>query len=92
MAKIIIPTPLRKFTNNLPSLETGGTTVNEVIGSAIEAFPELKPNLFNEQGQFRGFVRIYVGEEDILSLQKGETPVNDQSVISIIPAIAGGTR
>ena len=45
---------------------------------------------YNEQGQLRSFVNIYVGDEDIRYLQGVETPVPDGETVSIIPAIAGG--
>jgi molybdopterin synthase sulfur carrier subunit len=41
-------------------------------------------------GQIRSFVRIFLGDEDILSLQKEDTMVAESSIVSIVPAIAGG--
>ncbi len=90
MAKIIIPTPLRKFTNNEAKLEAAGGNVEEAIINLTKQFPELKTNILDDSGSIRQFVKIYLGDDDINSLNKGETPVNDSSVISIIPAIAGG--
>ena len=90
MAKIIIPTPLRKFTNNEAKLETAGSNVEEAIINLTEQFPELKTNILDESGSIRQFVKIYLGDDDINTLDKGNTPINDSSVISIIPAIAGG--
>lgn len=90
MAQIIIPTPLRKFTGNQAKLEAPGNNVQEAITALTEQFPSLKTNILDEDGGIRGFVRIYVGDEDINALQKERTPVHKESVISIIPAIAGG--
>jgi len=90
MAKIIIPTPLRKFTENKATLETGGGTVLESIQDLTNNFPDLKKHLFDESGNLRSFVRIYLGDEDIKKLNDENTPVKDGSVISIVPAIAGG--
>ena len=90
MAKIIIPTPLRKFTNNEAKLETAGSNVEEAIINLTKQFPELKANILDESGGIRQFVKIYLGDDDINSLDKGHTPVDESSVISIIPAIAGG--
>jgi len=50
----------------------------------------LGKQLYNEQGQLRSFVNIYVGDEDIRYLQGVETLVPDGETVSIIPAIAGG--
>lgn len=92
MAKLIIPTPLRKFTDNQTSLETSGDTVKEAIGSLTELFPDLKKHLLDADGQIRSFVRIYVGDDDIKSLDNEATTLNKDSVVSIIPAIAGGVH
>jgi len=91
MAKIIIPTPLRKFTENQATLVTSGGTVLESIQDLTNSFPDLKKHLFDESGNLRSFVRIYLGDEDIKKLNDENTPVEDGSVISIIPAIAGGS-
>ena len=90
MAKVIIPTPLRKFTDNTASIDANGGTIKESITSVADQFPELKKHIFEEDGEIRKFVRIYVGDEDINVLDKENTKVSKDSVISIIPAIAGG--
>lgn len=90
MAKIIIPTPLRKFTGNQAAIETEGITVLENLQSLTEIYPELKKHLFDDTGQVRQFVRLYLDDEDIKSLQNEQTVVQPNSIISIIPAIAGG--
>ena len=92
MAKIIIPTPLRKFTGNQATIETNGFTVLESLQSLAETHPEIKKHLFDDAGQVRKFVRLYLGDEDIKALQNEQTAVQDNSVISIIPAIAGGIK
>ena len=91
MATIIIPTPLRKFTNQESRLNVGGNTVKESIEELTLNFPELKKNLIDEEGRFRSFVNIFVGDDDIRDLQQENTLVNADSLISIIPAIAGGS-
>ena len=93
MAKIIIPTPLRKFTDNQSSFETGNAnTVAEAILQLTDRYPSLAKHLLDDNNNLRSFIRIYVGEEDINVLQKEATPVAENSVVSIIPAIAGGTQ
>ena len=92
MARLIIPTPLRKFTNDKGSFESAGSTVEDVIQDLVKEYQGLKPHLYDGEGKLRSFVRIYVGDEDIHSLERGQTAVGADTVISIIPAIAGGTR
>jgi molybdopterin converting factor small subunit len=90
MAKIIIPTPLRKFTSNLATVAVKEGTVLESIKDLTKQYPELDKHLFNEEHQLRGFVRVFLGEDDIEDLEGNATTVSQGDTISIIPAIAGG--
>ncbi|MDR3712938.1 MAG: molybdopterin-synthase adenylyltransferase MoeB [Puia sp.] len=90
MATVIIPTPLRKFTNNTARLEIKAGNIEETVKELTVNFPDLKKHLLDEKGQIRSFVNIFVGNDDIRNLQHEKTSVKDDTVISIIPAIAGG--
>jgi len=90
MAKITIPTPLRKFTSNTAKVDTNGSTVLEAIQDLANQYPGLQQHLFDGEGNLRGFIRIYVGDEDIKALNNGQTVISESAQISLIPAIAGG--
>lgn len=90
MATVIIPTPLRKFTNNTARLNIPAGNIQEVVNDLSLNFPDLKKHLLDEQGKLRSFVNVFVGDEDIRNLQREQTVVKDETVISIVPAIAGG--
>src|SRR5579863_1857734 len=91
MATVIIPTPLRKFTNNTARLQVGSGTVHSTFEELIRNFPDLKKHLLDEGGNIRSYVNIFIGNDDIRDLDKEKTPVSEDAVISIVPAIAGGT-
>ncbi len=90
MAKILIPTPLRQFAEKNNSVAVDATTVGEALASLTTQFPDLRKNLFNDEGKLRSFVNVYVNDEDIRYLQKDATAVGDGDTISIVPSIAGG--
>ena len=90
MPTIIIPTPLRKFTNNNSRLELNANTIQDLVNELTLNFPDLKKHLLDENGKLRSYINVFVGNEDIRNLQQEETVVQHDSVISIIPAIAGG--
>jgi adenylyltransferase/sulfurtransferase len=46
--------------------------------------------LFNEGGELRPFVNLFVGESNIKDLQGVDTPIKDGDRIMLIPSIAGG--
>ena len=88
--KVLIPTPLRKLTNNEETVEVDAKTVAEAITQLQARFPGIQERLVDEKGEVRRFVNVYVNEEDIRFLKNQNTPLKDGDEISIIPAIAGG--
>ena len=90
MAKILIPTPLRQYAEKNNYVDVAAATVGEALASLTTQFPDLKKNLFNDEGKLRSFVNVYVNDEDIRYLQKDSTAVAEGDTISIVPSIAGG--
>ena len=90
MATIIIPTPLRKFTNNSSRLELKAESIHEAVNELTQNFPELKKYLLDDHGKLRSYINVFVGSDDIRNLQMEQTTLQKNSVVSIIPAIAGG--
>jgi sulfur-carrier protein len=84
-----IPTPLRRFVDGRATVDAQGTTVSEVLGDVGSRFPGVRERLYDGTG-LRGFVNIYLNDEDTRFLRGAETPVQDGDHISIVPAIAGG--
>ncbi|MCU0491781.1 MAG: MoaD/ThiS family protein [Chloroflexaceae bacterium] len=87
---ITIPTALRQYAGGQARVTAASGPIGAVLKGLTEQYPQLGTQLYNEQGQLRSFVNIYVGDEDIRHLQGVETSVPDGETVSIIPAIAGG--
>ncbi len=90
MAKILIPTALRQFTEQKDSVEVSASTVGEALSALTAQYPNIKKNLFTEQGKLRSFVNVYLNDEDIRYLDKDATKLEGSETISIVPSIAGG--
>ncbi len=88
--KILIPTPLRPFTDRKDAVEAEGKTVGELLTDLTTRHAGLKAHLYNAEGKLRSFVNVYVNDEDIRYLQKEQTPINAGDTVSIIPSVAGG--
>jgi sulfur-carrier protein adenylyltransferase/sulfurtransferase len=88
--KILIPTPLRPFTDKQDSVELDGATVGELLDGLTTKYSQLRQHLYNPEGRLRSFVNVYVNEDDIRYLQKEQTPVAPGDVVSIVPSVAGG--
>jgi len=91
MAKVMIPTPLRQFAGKQESVELAGANVGEVLAALTSTFPDLKKQIFNDEGKLRSFVNVYLNDEDIRYLKKSDTPVASGDTLSIVPSIAGGS-
>jgi len=89
--KVIIPTPLRQYADKRESLEVQARTVGEALTAITSQYADLRRHLYTDEGKLRSFVNIYIGDEDVRFLQKDQTPLKEDDVISIVPSIAGGT-
>ena len=91
MAKVLIPTPLRQYADKKDAVELSGSSVGEVLAALTSQFPDLRKQIFNDEGKLRSFVNVYLNDEDIRYLKKDATPVASSDTLSIVPSIAGGS-
>ena len=87
---VIIPTPLRKFTQDTELVEVQGTTIGDVFTQLELRYPGIQARLCETSGELRRFINVYVDGEDIRFLNGLETGLAEKAEISIVPAIAGG--
>jgi molybdopterin converting factor small subunit len=88
MVSVRIPPPLRTETSGEAVVEASGGTVRDVLTDVISRFPALGGRVL-EDGDVARFVNVYVGGEDVRTLEGLETRVNGSSMI-LLPAMAGG--
>lgn len=89
--EVLIPSALRQFTGNSDHLQVSGGTIAEVLAALIAAHPQLRTHLFNDEGQLRSFVNVYLNDEDVRYLAQNATGVKDGDRVMIVPAVAGGS-
>jgi molybdopterin synthase sulfur carrier subunit len=87
---VIIPTPLRRFTNGIEIVEVQGNTISDIFDQLEVRFPGIRGRLCEENGDLRRFINVYVDGEDIRFLNRLQTNVGEKAEVSIVPAIAGG--
>src|SRR4026209_679222 len=92
MPVLRIPTPLRAYTNGQSEVNVGGSNISEALTDLTAQYPTIKPHLFNEGGDLRPFVNLFIGENNIKDLQGVSTPIKDDDKLVLIPSIAGGCR
>jgi sulfur-carrier protein len=91
MPSVRIPTVLRTHTAGEAKVDAPGATVREVFDHLVADHPGLAAQLF-DGGQVRGFINVYVDDEDIRYVEGLDTPVDNSTEIAIMPAVAGGAR
>ena len=87
---IRIPTQLRTFTGGSGEVEVEAASVGDALKALDAAHPGLADRLFDESGQLRRFVNVFLADEDVRFLEGLATPIAGGQTLSIVPAVAGG--
>ena len=90
MPVLRIPTPLRPYTDGRSDVTVSGSNISAALTDLTSQYPTIKPHIFNEGGDLRPFVNLFVGENNIKDLQGVDTPITDGDRLVLIPSIAGG--
>ncbi|HEX6476154.1 MAG TPA: MoaD/ThiS family protein, partial [Acidimicrobiales bacterium] len=70
-----VPTQLRTLTNGAGEVTVEGSTVGEVLKALDASHPGFAGRLFDDAGQLRRFVNVFLADEDVRFLQGLDTPV-----------------
>ena len=89
MTKVRIPPTLRAETGGAREVEAAGDTVREVLDDLSARFPGLRAQIYAE-GEIAQFVNVYVGGEDVRTLDGLDTAVEANGTVILLPAMAGG--
>ena len=63
--KVRIPTQLRPLVGGAGEVEVEGATVGDALKALDASYPGFGERLFDESGNLRRFVNVFMGEEDI---------------------------
>ncbi|MBI2708950.1 MAG: MoaD/ThiS family protein [Actinobacteria bacterium] len=85
-----IPTTLRTLTAGASEVPVEGGDVRAVLDALESTHPGFKSRLFDDGGNLRRFVNVFVADDDVRFLQGLDTPVTEGQTVAIIPAVAGG--
>jgi molybdopterin synthase sulfur carrier subunit len=87
---IRIPTQLRTFTGGSGEVEVEAASVGDALKALDAAHPGLADRIFDDSGELRRFVNVFLADEDVRFLEGLATPIADGQTLSIVPAVAGG--
>lgn len=89
-AKIIFYGALARLIGE-KEVEVEASTLKEALNKLATKYGEaIRDRIFDEAGNPRRFINIYVNGKDIRFLNRLETPLNPGDEALIIPAVSGG--
>jgi sulfur-carrier protein len=90
MITVRIPPNLRSITGQREEIPVSAATIRTAIAALEKAHPGIADRLFDERGELRRFVLLFLNDTRIEELAGLETPVASGDELSIVPALSGG--
>ena len=88
--KVYISATLRSFFGRNGEIEIQKNTIGELLETLTGLYPETGKSLYDENGNIRSFIRIFVDGEDRTDLAYHHEVLGDNSEVLLLPLIAGG--
>jgi len=81
---------LRSLSGDAAEVQVEASTVADALKALEAQHPGFNERLFDEKGDLRRFVNVFVADEDIRFMQGIDTALDAGTTVSIVPAVAGG--
>jgi molybdopterin converting factor small subunit len=85
--KVLIPDPLRSYTQERRDVQADGGTLGEVLADLDRRYPGIRFRMIDEQDAIRRHIRIFVNGEQVRAL---DAPLNGSDEVFIVQALSGG--
>ena len=83
---VLIPSPLRSYTNK-PWAEANGATLADVLQDLDRQYPGIRFRMIDEQDRMRRHIRFFVGGSQVFDLSRPLAPTDE---VIIVQALSGG--
>jgi molybdopterin converting factor small subunit len=90
MSTLRIPPVLRGATHGQKQTPVSGATLRAALDGFFAEYPSVRQQIVTPEGSLSKFVNVYVDDQDVRYLQGLDTPLNADSIIILLPAMAGG--
>lgn len=84
---VLIPSPLRSYTQGLHQVQAQGATLAEILADLDRRYPGIRFRMIDEQDAVRRHMRIFVNRTQVRTLQ---TPLHPADEVLIVQALSGG--
>jgi molybdopterin synthase sulfur carrier subunit len=85
--KVLIPGPLRSYTNEGREVEAEGATLGELLDDLDRRYPGIRFRMIDEQDAIRRHIRIFLNGEQMPGL---DVPLKRSDEVFIVQALSGG--
>ncbi|RKT04915.1 molybdopterin converting factor small subunit [Streptomyces sp. 3211.6] len=89
--EVRIPTILRTYTDGEKAVTGQGATLSELFADLETRHKGIEERIV-EGGQLRRFVNVYLNDEDVRFIDGIATALKDGDSVTILPAVAGGSK
>ncbi len=89
MARVFIPTPLRKLVDGMTDVRVPGATLKELIENLESRYPGMRQYLMEEDHLVPGLAAVVDGEATMEGLRQR---LDDETEVHFLPAISGGAN
>ncbi|MGA2820344.1 MAG: MoaD/ThiS family protein [Anaerolineales bacterium] len=90
MAIVVLPAPLRPYASGNKDVAVRGGSVREGLADLVRQYPGLEGHLFNEEGELRPFVHLFLDGEEVTQREDAGVTLREGSRLMLVPSIAGG--
>ncbi|MEV3992521.1 MoaD/ThiS family protein [Streptomyces sp. NPDC049837] len=88
---IKLPAAFHVLTGGQRQVPIEGATVREALVGLDRACPGVLERLMDPEGSVKRYVNVYRNDSDIRDLDGLETKLENEDVVWIVPAVAGGS-
>lgn len=90
LVTIHLPAVFHALTGGRRQISGAGENVRDVLHGLDRDCPGVLDRIMDQEGSVKRYVNVYRNDTDIRTFDGLETKVEDQDVIWIVPAVAGG--
>jgi sulfur-carrier protein len=85
--KVLIPSPLRSYTNESREVEADGATLDAVLFDLDRRYPGIRFRMIDEQDAIRRHMRVFVNGDQVRAI---DVPLKTSDEVIILHALSGG--
>ena len=74
----------------VPTTIQDGQTVGDLVDEMVTRWPDLRPEMLDENGDLLGRVHIFINGRSMRYLQYLDTVIGEEDDIAIFPPVGGG--